>query len=395
MERSNQRISRSRPRTATHSRSQSRSIPKEMKVGCTLSYSSQRRHCKKNMTGTMNPRCAINTKGNCVLKNTAETRMILYKPMSPIRNKELERSFLDIIQQNRDVMNNLLNDAKKAIASNDMQTSKQTILGAYSIFDRVNRTLTDVFENYAGEVDVSKFVQVSSEFTHRVNEIISVHLLVSINNEFVEFEKSYNLAKSQMENGSKADIAKQIESGMKKALGRVKAMVKKQLYQPMELNEEDEQPSEYYTRIRQQVSNVVDKAHKMADDISARVKQAVQSEEKRRQDSITRKINEEVARRMGKVTVEMTEEDKMRAILKKLQDIARSSGDSLKTFMRMNAVVTSGFPQVILCTDNSSCKSAYRKMAILFHPDKYTDKPNVGEIATQIFHVLSDAYQRL
>jgi hypothetical protein len=366
-----------------------------MKVGCTLSYSSQRRHCKKNMTGTMNPRCAINTKGNCVLKNTAETRMILYKPMSPIRNKELERSFLDIIQQNRDVMNNLLNDAKKAIASNDMQTSKQTILGAYSIFDRVNRTLTDVFENYAGEVDVSKFVQVSSEFTHRVNEIISVHLLVSINNEFVEFEKSYNLAKSQMENGSKADIAKQIESGMKKALGRVKAMVKKQLYQPMELNEEDEQPSEYYTRIRQQVSNVVDKAHKMADDISARVKQAVQSEEKRRQDSITRKINEEVARRMGKVTVEMTEEDKMRAILKKLQDIARSSGDSLKTFMRMNAVVTSGFPQVILCTDNSSCKSAYRKMAILFHPDKYTDKPNVGEIATQIFHVLSDAYQRL
>ena len=395
MERSNQRISRSRPRTATHSRSQSRSIPKEMKVGCTLSYSSQRRHCKKNMTGTMNPRCAINTKGNCVLKNTAETRMILYKPMSPIRNKELERSFLDIIQQNRDVMNNLLNDAKKAIASNDMQTSKQTILGAYSIFDRVNRTLTDVFENYAGEVDVSKFVQVSSEFTHRVNEIISVHLLVSINNEFVEFEKSYNLAKSQMENGSKADIAKQIESDMKKALGRVKAMVKKQLYQPMELNEEDEQPSEYYTRIRQQVSNVVDKAHKMADDISARVKQAVQSEEKRRQDSITRKINEEVARRMGKVTVEMTEEDKMRAILKKLQDIARSSGDSLKTFMRMNAVVTSGFPQVILCTDNSSCKSAYRKMAILFHPDKYTDKPNVGEIATQIFHVLSDAYQRL
>jgi hypothetical protein len=347
------------------------------------------------MTGTMNPRCAINTKGNCVLKNMAETRMILYKPMSPIRNKELERSFLDIIQQNRDVMNNLLNDAKKAIASNDMQTSKQTILGAYSIFDRVNRTLTDVFENYAGEVDVSKFVQVSSEFTHRVNEIISVHLLVSINNEFVEFEKSYNLAKSQMENGSKADIAKQIESDMKKALGRVKAMVKKQLYQPMELNEEDEQPSEYYTRIRQQVSNVVDKAHKMTDDISARVKQAVQSEDKRRQDSITRKINEEVARRLGKVAVEMTEEDKMRAILKKLQDIARSSGDSLKTFMRMNAVVTSGFPQVTLCTDNSSCKSAYRKMAILFHPDKYTDKPNVGEIATQIFHVLSDAYQRL
>jgi hypothetical protein len=262
----------------------------------------------------------------------------------------------------------------------------------------VNQTLTDIFENYSSEVDVNRFVRVSTEFTQRINEMIAVHLLVNVNNEFVEFQKTYNLSKGKLANGASSTVAKEIESDMKKALARVKSLLKKQVHQPIEFTEEgsdSDNHSEYYTRLREQVTNVVGNARKMVDEIAMSIKNAVNAEEKRRQDSITRKINEEVARRMGKVTVDMSEEGKMRIILKKLQDIARMGGDSLKTFMRMNAVVTSGFPQVTLCTDNSSCKSAYRKMAILFHPDKYTDKPNVGEIATQIFHVLSDAYQRL
>jgi hypothetical protein len=83
------------------------------------------------MSGKMNPRCALNTNGNCVLKNTAESRLVLYKPLSPIRNKELERSFEKVIEHNRRAMAHLLDQAKKSISTNDSQSAKQSVIDAY------------------------------------------------------------------------------------------------------------------------------------------------------------------------------------------------------------------------------------------------------------------------